>query len=383
MANTLGIYSPIFYAQEALIQLEKALGMAGRVHRGYSKQPQEKGKVISIRRPSTFTAQNAPSSAQDLNTGNVDITLDQWKEVKFKLTDAELSWTQEQIITEHIRPAAYALADSVDQVLAQRYREIPWFVDGADPAPVSDLTKTWQVLFDNQVPMSDESAVSLMLNGERTADFLALEAFSNAQWNNQNETAQRRGSLGVRYGMEIFSNQNVQTHTPGTVVTGADQAGAVVGAHAAGSATLAVGSFAATETFKAGDSFVITGFTQRYAVTADVTLSGGAATLAISPPLKDALAGSEVVTVRVQGASNRKENLAFHRNAFALATAPLSEMGNELGAKIATLVSPDGTITLRSRVFYMPDVSEVRVALDILYGVKTLDANLAVRYNSI
>lgn len=383
MANTLGIYSPIFYAQEALIALEKALGMAGRVHRGYSKEPQQKGKVVSIRRPSTFIAQNAPSSAQDLDTGSVDITLDQWKEVKFKLTDAELSWTQEQIITEHIRPAAYALADSIDQVLAQRYRDVPWFVDATDPATVADLTKTWQTLFDNQVPMSDESMVHLMLNGERTADFLSLEAFSNASWSNQNETAQRRGSLGVRYGMEIFSNQNVQSHVPGTVVTGADQAGAVVGAHSKGSATLAVGSFAATETFKAGDSFVITGFTQRYAVTADLTLSGGAGTLAISPPLANALSGGEVVTVRVQGASNRKENIAFHRNAFALATAPLSEMGNELGAKIATLVSPDGTITLRSRVFYMADVSEVRVALDILYGAKTLDANLGVRYNSI
>ena len=33
--NTLGIYDPLFYAQEALIQLEKALGLAGRVHRGY------------------------------------------------------------------------------------------------------------------------------------------------------------------------------------------------------------------------------------------------------------------------------------------------------------------------------------------------------------
>lgn len=383
MPNTLGIYSPIFYAQEALIQLEKALGMAGRVHRGYSKEPQQKGKVVSIRRPSTFTAQNAPSTAQDLDTGSVDITLDQWKEVKFKLTDAELSWTQEQIITEHIRPAAYALADSIDQVLAQRYREIPWFVDAVDPAVVSDLTKTWQVLFDNQVPMGDESLVSLMLNGERTADFLGLEAFSNAQWNNQNDAAQRRGSLGIRYGMEIFSNQNVQTHVPGTVVTGADQAGSVTGAHAKGSTSLVVGSFAAGETLKAGDSFIIAGFTQRYAVTADVTLTGGAGTLAISPPLANALAGAEVVTVRVQGASNRKENLAFHRNAFALATAPLSEMGNELGARIATLVSPDGTITLRSRVFYMPDASEVRVALDILYGVRTLDANLACRYNSI
>lgn len=383
MANTLSIYDPIFYAQEAVIILTKALGMAGRVHRGYDKNPQQKGSVISIRRPSTFTAQNAPSVAQDITAQKVDITLNNWREVKFALTDQELSYTQDDIIREHIFPAAYALADDIDQKLALLYRDVPWFVDAADPGVVTDLTKTWQTLFDNQVPMGDESAIHLMLNGERTADFLALEAFSNAQWNPQNQAAMQRGSLGIRYAMEIFSNQNVQTHTPGTVVTGADQLGAVVGVNAANQNQLSVNSFTGTETFKAGDTFVITGFTQRYAVAADATLVAGAVVLTISPPLKQATAGGEVITVRVQGASNRKENLAFHRNAFALAMAPLSEMGNELGAKVATITDPISGVTLRSRVFYVPDSSVVKVALDVLYGVKTLDSNLAARYNSI
>ena len=35
MANTLGAYSPIFYAQGRLIHLRKNLGMAARVHRGF------------------------------------------------------------------------------------------------------------------------------------------------------------------------------------------------------------------------------------------------------------------------------------------------------------------------------------------------------------
>ena len=35
MANTLGVYDPIFFAQEALIHLENALGMATRVHRSF------------------------------------------------------------------------------------------------------------------------------------------------------------------------------------------------------------------------------------------------------------------------------------------------------------------------------------------------------------
>ena len=64
--NTLSVYNPIFYAQEALLALEKNLGMASLVHRGYDKQPQQRGSVIAIKSPATFSAENAPSSAQDL-----------------------------------------------------------------------------------------------------------------------------------------------------------------------------------------------------------------------------------------------------------------------------------------------------------------------------
>ena len=32
--NVLGIYDPLFYANEGLIALHEALGMAARVHRG-------------------------------------------------------------------------------------------------------------------------------------------------------------------------------------------------------------------------------------------------------------------------------------------------------------------------------------------------------------
>jgi len=71
--------------------------------------------------------------------------------------------------------------------------------------------------------------------------------------------------------------------------------------------------------------------------------------------------------------------MAFHRNAFALATAPLSTMGNELGAKIATVYNEKNGLSLRSRIYYVGNSSEVHVALDILYGVKTLDPNLACR----
>ena len=54
MSNTLGNYDPIFYAQEALIALNKALGMAGRVPSRIRPQPAAEGGVINITRALGF-----------------------------------------------------------------------------------------------------------------------------------------------------------------------------------------------------------------------------------------------------------------------------------------------------------------------------------------
>ena len=59
--------------------------------------------------------------------------------------------------------------------------------------------------------------------------------------------------------------------------------------------------------------------------------------------------------------------------------APLTEMGNGLGARIATVTDPVSGLSLRSRLFYDGDTSKVFVSIDALWGIKTLDPNLACR----
>jgi hypothetical protein len=375
MSNVLSVYDPLFYAQEALIQLEKALGMAGRVHRGYDKSPQQKGSIIEIRRPSTFTAQDAPSAAQGIAAGAVAITLDQWKEVKIALTDKELSATGNVIIEEHIKPAAYAIADNIDQALTSLYKDIGWYVVNGSPVAVSDFTAARLQLFTNQAPMGDDN-LHLMLSGTQESESLNLTAFS--QWQGAGQAAvdtQMRGSLGRKFGMEIFANQNVKTHTSGV---SADATGALTANAAAGATTIAFDSITTAGTVVAGDSFTLTGDSQRYVFTAPYTASSGAIPAAsIFPALKVAHVIGDVITITLQSG---EQGLAFHRNAFALAMAPLSDLGNQLGAKIATVTDPVTGLSLRSRLFYIGDSSQVVVAIDALYGIKTLDPNLACRF---
>jgi len=379
MGNSLGYYQPYFYANEALIQLEKALGMGVRVHRGFDEERRafNKGEYINIRRPSTFAANDAPSTAQDLKTGSVQIQLAYWREVKFKLTDKELALSEETLIDEHIAPAAYALAYDVDTKLAALYKDIPWYVDLNSTIAISDITNVYQVMFDNGVPMGNPNNLHYMMGGALQNGFQQLTAFNQYQGAGPTGVnTQLSGSLGIKFGMECFGNQNVQSHTAGTC---ADATGAInnsPGGYAAGATEIAINGVTDGGTWKVGDSFVIAGNTQRYAVTADVTFTGGAGTVKFTPALVAAAAHGAVVTGRVD---THVANMAFHRNAFALATAPLSTMGNELGAKIATVYNEKNGLSLRSRIYYVGNSSEVHVALDILYGVKTLDPNLACR----
>ena len=172
MSNAFGNYNEIFFAQEALLVLHKALGMAGRVFRGYDPSPQAYGDTIRLRRPTAFTAANAPAAATDLNPDSVTVTLDQWKEVKFLLTDKDLSLTRPRIIADHITPAAYALADAIDQAGAALYKKIPYGNQASSTFALSDITAAHQGMFNNKVPMNDSANLHAMVGGSMQANIL-------------------------------------------------------------------------------------------------------------------------------------------------------------------------------------------------------------------
>lgn len=379
MPNVLGPYNPVFYAQEALIQLEKALGMAARVYRGYDAERSSfnRGDSISIKKPSTFSAQSAPSSAQDLDVGTITLTLNQWKEVKFALTDKELAYTGDRIITDHIRPAAYALADDIDVALCSLYKDVPWVYALAGTTAATDITGPRKILFDNRVPMNDGN-LHYMVGGALEADFLNLAIFHNANTAGptNNEGALLRGSLGTRFGVEVFANQNVQTHTPGTLN---DTSVLTNGTFAKGATSIDLDEVTLTGSTAIGDSFSIAGQTQRYAITNVVAASGNALTgVTFTPPLVAAVGDGTAVTIDQEGTAI-VQHTQFHTNAFAIAMAPLPQIPGELGARVAVVSDPISGLSLRSRMYYDGDNSKVVVALDVLYGVKTLDPNLAVR----
>lgn len=378
MTNVLGNYNPIFYAQKALDYLHNSMGMARTVFMGLDEEykSRQQGDTITVKRPSRFTVQDAPSSAQDLAVETVTMTLAYWREVKFKLTDKEVAIATERIIREHVAPAAIELANDIDTKLALLANYVPWFTDLTSTPVASDLTAARKVLFDNKVPLADQANMFGMVDGNLEAALLNLTAFTQNQGSGDIGTAaQINGAVGKRYGINWFANQNVQSHVKGTASTGTL---ALVGAHSKFGTTVTLDAVSVTGTLTAGDSFVLAGNSQRYTVLATVTASGNAfPAVAISPPLVQDYADNTVATVSLD---DHVMNMAYHRNAFGLVMAKLpDELLRGLGMQVASIMDPVTGLSIRAAIYAVPNSSEVHCKLDVLYGVVALNPNLAMR----
>jgi len=313
--------------------------------------------------------------------------INDWREVKFGLTDQELSKTGPEIITDHIQPAVYALANYLETQLTAEYANIPWSYDVAATPTAADIIDCRKVLRDNAGSLLDQrDVVHFAIDSYLEAKFLNLSLFHDASLTGgeKNADALFNGSLGTRFGVEHFVQQTLSSHTSGTVVSGTtDVAGALVGAHLIRATTISVDGLTGTETLVAGDSFIIAGNTQRYSVTENASLTAGANTaVAIYPALVQAYDALAVVTFETKSGTNWADryyyNLMFHRNAIAIALAPLPEIGDEAGAKMAVVTDPRTHLSMRARIAYDDDNARVKVTLDILFGIKTIEPNLAV-----
>lgn len=398
--NTLDAYSPQLYANKALDILKNRFGLASRINRQYDDERRsfERGDVVTVRRPSVFTAQSAPSSAQNLATGKIQITLDGWQEVKIELPDKEKAFTGERIIREHIEPMATALSTKVETDLNTMALLVPHaYVEpsAATAATVAGILGTWRKLFDNKCPTVDEANMFFELGGKEWADLAQLTAFAQFQGAGQlGVNTQVTGQLGTRYGFQFFPTQLRPTVAYADIT---DFAGATSAIVAKDATSMPVTGLGTVEVYKKGSIIKMTSGTDlgsEYSVTADVTMVAGAGTFVVSPATRNAMGSGDTFSIgNTQGEANGNQdltvsalnnvNLAFHRNFAAAVFAPLpdyAEYANRLGADIATVTDPDSGITLRARVYYVGGSSKMECALDILYGYKMLQPEYACRY---
>lgn len=410
MANT--VLTASIIAAEAITILDNELVMARQVFRGYEDDFDKKvngynvGETITIRKPTDFqVVDGAVMQTQDATEGSTSMTLNKRKHVAFKFTSQDLTTKISDLSERVIKPAMVQLANQVDTDLMALYADVPNWVGtpGNTVNSFADYALAPQRMDEGAVLQDGRSSVL------SPADYWGMLGSQTALFiNGPNKDAYREGSLGMIGGVDTYMSQNVPVLTVGTrtgsiLVNGSITTSTTTYASVKDTnvQTIGIDAFGgATQTVKKGEVITIAGvfdvnpvtkmptnYLKMFTITADVTASGSAANIIISPAMiwTGAFKNVDVqgvtdlnnqpVTFMGTASTGYRQNMAFRKNAFALAMKPL--------------VSPPGAVDVARKSYKGLSVRVIPVydgvndesawRLDILYGVKTIDPRQAVR----
>jgi len=389
-------------AKEAVRVLDNELVMAKKVFRGYEEDFDMKpngytvGDTISIRKPTDFTVRDgATAAAQDVQEGKTTLVVDKRKGVDFKFTSQQLTLDIKELSDRVIKPAMVQLANQIDTDLHGLYKYVPNWVGtpGNLINSFADFAKGPNRLDNMAVPMDQRTAVLCpddhwALVGSQTALYVDTIA----------KPGYRDGETGRVANVDLFMTQNVASHTCGSDMSGTVNQSITTSTitYAAVRDTMQQTITTASLSLLPGDSFTIadvydvnpvtkvsTGYEKQF-----TCISYAANTLVFYPAMiwtgafqnvsvTSGVTDLNTKAITAVGTANAtyRQNMIFHKNAFALVSVPL--------------VSPPGAVDVGRQTYKGTSVRVIPVydgindesmwRLDILYGVKAVDPRLAVR----
>ena len=363
-------------ADQALLRLRENEVFSKLVWRDFDGDfTKKKGDTVSVRVPNVFEAKTftTTTTAQAIAQTSVTVKLDNIADVTIDVTSKQKTLNLSNYTEEIVNPAVEALASKIDKTLAGLYIDIPYFTGtaGTTPSSLKAFAYSAKILNENKVPLGMRSGV---WDPSALAEFQQLDKFVELDKSGTTE-ALREGSIGKAIGIQNFMDQNVLTHKAGgytvledvTITTGAADATSII-----------LTSAAETSVAKLlkGDIFTLDG--NQYVVTADtLAAEAGVVTVAIYPALTVAFGDMTADTVAFadQASTAHVANLVFHRNAFVFVNRP---MDSELSGVESATASFEG-LSIRVTKGYTMSTKTENISFDILYGVKTVHKELAVR----
>ena len=413
MANTLLTHSMI--ADRALFDLHNNLAMGGKVYRGYEGEfgtpigGYRKGDSVTVHLPNKFRAKDgATIDKVDIQESSTTVTVDTQKHVAMDFDETDLTLSVEDFSRKYINPATIALANIVDVDGLAEYVNIynALGTPGVTPSTYGVLADVAQRFSNEAVPADmrcgiwSPKAIWKMSDGELKSVFSTGIV----------ESMLRKGFRGNYATMDHYEDQNVSAHVTGTHETGSTPV--MNGATAEGATSLATNGWAnSTTVLKKGDVFTVAGVygvnpvsgivwegneLRQFVATADVTSNGsGEATIPIAPTIYSSAANEvnlpyqtigtvpangAALTVLGSEATGYAQNLAFHRDCFALTMVPFKKP-RSAGSSVDWAQASDKQMGLSITVATAFDIDTYFEAtrLDILYGWDTVRPELGAR----
>ena len=391
------ILTPTAVTREALRVLHQKLNFVGNITRDYDSSYAQSGAKIGsdlkVRLPNQFTVRDgATLAAQDVTESSTTLTVSSQKGVDVSFSSSELTLSLDDFSKRILDPAMAVLAANIEADALSMYKDVYQSVwNGGSAATYNKALDARVLLQRSLAPPNDRT---MLLDPQAMADVIK-DTKTLFQDDASIAKQYREGMVGRAAGFDWGENTLLPSHT-----RGAEDTAYVVNTSTgitSGSATVAV--TAGTGAGNKGDVFTIagvysvhpetkvsTGQLQQFVLAADY--AGGAGNITLSPvpvtsgakqnvTIVSAGAG-KAVTFAGTASTAVQTGLAFQKGAFAIAFADLIM---PKGVDFAAREVLDG-ISLRIVRAYDINNDVFPCRIDVLYGYKTLRAQLAARYHN-
>jgi len=395
-ANTLSNIAPILI-KDGLQALRENTIAARLCQFDVSAEAAQKNQKISVVLPYAIPAAEVTVGTANTPTAMtptvVDVTLGNWWEARFQLSDKEMGDVTPGHLPRQASEAIKSLANKVDATILALYKDVygQYGTAGTTPSTGTALANVRKVLNKQLCPLDNRV---LLINPDAEASFLSQTEFTSYAVVGETQ-AQREGSLGRKYGFDIYMSQNMPSHTVGDMKVGSSgsmtscygTAGIKVATAVTGNAyntqtsivlkgSNATGT-AVTGSMLVGDIFTISGVTGcNFVVSTSATSATATDTITIvfqpGIPAGSTAAQNAAVTL----IDSHSVNLAFNTQAFCFVSRPLENVQG-LGNIIETAVDPLSGISLRLEISRNEKMTIW--SYDILWGIKTIRPALAAR----
>lgn len=410
MADT--FINPTIVAREGVRQLKNMCVIGNLIHRAHEDEWKtlsnnwKKGDTITLKAPVYFRVKDgATISTADLLERSTTFQINYRKHVAWDITSQEMTLDIDKFSQRFITPAMQALANYIDVTVLGLYNGIPAQVGtpGTTPSDFYTFASAGAKLTDQAVPLENRSCVIDPWAQANVAD--TLKGLFHQEMVGD---AVRRARFGNIAGFDMYTSQNVNTHTNGTWASGLTVQ--KDGASSEGDTTLAIKSDGTSETVKQGDIFTIatvnsvnpisgasTGNLRQFVVDADASMdgSGDIASLQTTPgtspyaiysgsagatylPYQNVSAlpaNNDAISIAGTTGEEYKVNLAFHRDCLALAMVPLAMPASVTWGARDTY---EGFSIRVVRDFDVVNDKEY-IRFDVLFGVKILNPFMGCR----
>lgn len=396
MANTL--LTPTAVTREALAVLHQKLNFVGSIERQYddsfAKAGAKIGDTLKVRLPNQYVVRTgATLSAQDTTESSVDLKVQTQKGVDLNFTSVDLTLSLDDFSQRILEPAMSVLAANIEADALSMYKDVYNQVNNTGAAATfSKVLQGRKQLVDNLAPLNDRM---VCLNTQDNVDLVdSLKGLFNEQ--KTIALQNKEGYMGRTAGFDFMENTLLPSHTRGAAATTYTTSTLVGVLPVAATPVSAITVATGTGAMNKGDVFTIagvyrvhpetkisTGALQQFVVTADYV--GGGGSVSISPSIilaggaQNVIIPSTSATAALAFAGTISTahgiSLAYQKSAFAFATADLVM---PKGVDFAAREVLDG---ISMRIVRQYDITNDKYPcrLDVLYGYKTLRAQLATR----